>query len=484
MANEGREGALAAAAGLATALFGPGGTGRPSELLAAKAFMGFLEPAGVGILVVDSGGKVAYSNPVYRGYFGLPADYFESRPLFSDSIRAWAEAEGLAEGETAEILRDFAGRLASSRTVRFRGRCLRVQTLPLPGGGLLLLYVDITEAEELRRKSELDARLLSTVIESAPCFIAYLDRDLRFVFANSTYATQFGRPIGEIVGKEYRQLLAPEVAAEREPLFARCLAGETVYFKGRGPLPDGPVKDIHGLMAPVRDAAGESKGLVVVLVDDTASRRLERELEAKNRELEAMNRELEAMNEELKRLATTDSLSGALNRGAILSILDEEIRRASRYGHELAVVLFDLDHFKLVNDIHGHAAGDETIRRFSEICKRSFRGTDSFGRYGGEEFLAVLPESTVDGALDAAERARQAMAAERFSPTLVSPKESGDFAATASAGVASWEAGLDADQLLARADNALYRAKTRGRNRVEAHGRGETRRGGPEDLER
>ena len=178
--------------------------------------MGFLEPAGVGILVVDSGGKVAYSNPVYRGYFGLPADYFESRPLFSDSIRAWAEAEGLAEGETAEILRDFAGRLASSRTVRFRGRCLRVQTLPLPGGGLLLLYVDITEAEELRRKSELDARLLSTVIESAPCFIAYLDRDLRFVFANSTYATQFGRPIGEIVGKEYRQLLAPEVAAERE----------------------------------------------------------------------------------------------------------------------------------------------------------------------------------------------------------------------------------------------------------------------------
>lgn len=480
MANERREAGrpdLAAAAGLAAALFGPGREGRPNEILAARAFIDFFELAGVGILVADSGDRVAYSNPVYREYFGLEPDYFEARPLFADSIRAWARVEGLAEGETAEVIRDFAGRRASSRTVHFRGRFLRVQALPLPKGGLVLLYVDVTEAEDLRRKSELDARLLSTIIESAPCFIAYLDRDLRFVFANKTYAEQFGRPIEEIVGKEYRQLLAPEVAAEREPLFERGLAGETVYFKGRGPLPDGPVKDIHGILAPVRDAEGESKGIVVVLVDDTERRKLERELEEKNRELEAMN-------EELKRLATTDSLSGARNRGAILSILDEEIRRASRYGHQLSIVLFDLDHFKLVNDIHGHAAGDEVIRRFSEICKRSFRDTDSFGRYGGEEFLAVLPESPVEGAIDAADRARQAMAAERFAPTLVSPKESGDFAATASAGIAAWEEGLDADQLLARADNALYRAKTRGRNRVEAHGRGEAKRGGPEDLER
>jgi diguanylate cyclase (GGDEF)-like protein len=176
---------------------------------------------------------------------------------------------------------------------------------------------------------------------------------------------------------------------------------------------------------------------------------------------------------ELRRLATTDSLSGLLNRNAILSALEEEIRRAERYGRPLGLILFDLDHFKFVNDIHGREAGDEALKRFASICRSTFRNTDYVGRYSGEEFLAILPEVTASGALEAAERVRSTLQAERFQgkaeegASLSGQKPAAEFTVTVSAGVAGWEDVVDSDKYLANADAALYRAKEKGRNRVE-----------------
>lgn len=178
---------------------------------------------------------------------------------------------------------------------------------------------------------------------------------------------------------------------------------------------------------------------------------------------------LEVAQAELRRLSTTDSLSGLLNRNAILSALEEEIRRAGRYGRPLGLVLFDLDHFKFVNDIHGREVGDEALRRFASICRASFRSTDYVGRYGGEEFLAILPEVDSAGAAEAAERVRAALMAERFkgSAKASSGETNVEFTLTVSAGVAGWEEVVDSDRYLANADSALYRAKEKGRNRVE-----------------
>ncbi|MBL8966552.1 MAG: diguanylate cyclase [Spirochaetaceae bacterium] len=456
---------------LADAFFGSERRDRAKELLVARSVLGVFESVEIGILVVDADDLIAYANPAYLELFTLPGKFLDDERSFPELVRAWCAREGLSPEEGAAIEADVLSRRPISRISKSGDRYLRVQAMPLPSGAIIFMHLDITETERLRRKREDDARLLSTIIEAAPCLIAYLDKELRFVFANRTYAEQFKKPLEGIVGQRYEEVIGPELAAEREPLILRGLAGETIAFEGRGPSPDSPMKHVHGVYAPTRDARGEPDGLVVVLVDDTKHRDLELELEQKNRELAAANAELQ-------RLATTDSLSGCLNRGAILAVLDEELRRAARYGKSLSIALFDLDHFKLVNDIHGHAAGDEVIRRFSAISRRSFRTSDHFGRYGGEEFLAVLPEVGAEGAMDAAERARKAMALERFAAGPGSPAGSGEFAATASAGVASWEEGMDADRLLARADAALYRAKARGRNRVEGHGRAEHRHGG------
>ncbi|HOX30999.1 MAG TPA: GGDEF domain-containing protein [Spirochaetales bacterium] len=316
-----------------------------------------------------------------------------------------------------------------------------------------------------------EAPLLRAALDAAPCFIACLDRELRFILANQYHAAELGLAIEEIEGRHFREIYPPELADRREPLFRRCLEGQVVRFYDRGPSEESPIKDVFGIYAPLRDADGRVEGIVGVTVDNTLQRDLERRLEEKNRELaqaigelEEANRELEEANRELHLMATTDALSGALNRAAVFAALEEALLRAERYGRPLAIVLFDLDWFKLVNDERGHAAGDAAIRRFGEVCLGAFRSTDRFGRYGGEEFLAVLPEVELAGALEAAERARRGLAESELS--LAGGER---FRVTVSAGVAAWEPGLGADAFVSRADQALYAAKRGGRNRVEAY---------------
>lgn len=204
------------------------------------------------------------------------------------------------------------------------------------------------------------------------------------------------------------------------------------------------------------------------MTEQTAAK-LAADKDPRDLEIALLRAELERALADIERLGSTDTLSGAMNRPAVIASLEEEIVRADRYGRPLAVALFDLDHFSLVNDFHGHETGDEVIRRFARTCRASFRTTDRVGRYGGEQFLVVLPEGSVAAAAEAAERARSALAAERFEPGRDSRDER--FSVTASAGIAAWEPGLAPDELLARADAALHRAKTHGRNRVELHGR-------------
>jgi diguanylate cyclase (GGDEF)-like protein len=161
-------------------------------------------------------------------------------------------------------------------------------------------------------------------------------------------------------------------------------------------------------------------------------------------------------------IAVTDELSGLFARRYLETRFAEEWSRALRYGTSLSVALFDLDHFKRVNDTLGHAAGDVAIRRFGEILRAAVRASDVAARYGGEEFAALFPETSARSAQGVAERVRRAFEKEDF----VSGRRS--FHATVSCGVAD-ASGLgpdDREQLLFRADQALYRAKDEGRNRV------------------
>jgi diguanylate cyclase (GGDEF)-like protein len=160
--------------------------------------------------------------------------------------------------------------------------------------------------------------------------------------------------------------------------------------------------------------------------------------------------------------ATVDPLTGIANRQAVLSRLDEELARATRYRRPLAIVMVDLDHFKRLNDTHGHAAGDAVLRQVAQRLADHVRSVDLIGRFGGEEFLAVLPETDADAAASLAEKLRRVVAG-----TPVRLPDGNEVTVTLSAGVAGGPGEVLRPEILVRdADAALYSAKALGRNTV------------------
>ena len=155
--------------------------------------------------------------------------------------------------------------------------------------------------------------------------------------------------------------------------------------------------------------------------------------------------------------ASTDTLTGLANRRGGREALEREVQRASRYGRPLSVIVFDLDHFKAVNDRYGHAAGDLVLRSVARAAARAVRDTDRVIRWGGEEFLVLCTETGQGEASRLAERLRRRIERVHLGRRRV---------VTASFGVATFAAGEDAAALSERADKALYRAKNAGRNRV------------------
>ncbi len=172
----------------------------------------------------------------------------------------------------------------------------------------------------------------------------------------------------------------------------------------------------------------------------------------------------ERLQAELDQQASRDPLTGVLNRRAFASLAEREIARARRVEQPLSVLMMDLDHFKQINDRFGHAGGDAVLRRFVAVAERVLRREDLFCRFGGEEFVALLPGSTAAQALAAAERLRTAFAEEAAASI---PAGTPPFAFTVSVGVGELVAGEDLEGVLHRADAALYRAKAAGRNRSE-----------------
>jgi diguanylate cyclase (GGDEF)-like protein len=162
----------------------------------------------------------------------------------------------------------------------------------------------------------------------------------------------------------------------------------------------------------------------------------------------------------IEELAELDELTGSFNRRCIMRMLDDEITRARHVGNPCSIALIDLDWFKRINDVYGHPTGDEVLRTFAITVFANIRNIDGFGRYGGEEFLLVLPDISNDSAARIVDRLRAIIADldwSAFSPGMQ---------VTISAGVATLGAGETADTFLARADSALYAAKARGRNRI------------------
>lgn len=173
--------------------------------------------------------------------------------------------------------------------------------------------------------------------------------------------------------------------------------------------------------------------------------------------LQTINADLKLAHHNLERIAVTDRLTGLYNRTKLDEVFASELARAQRYGVSLAVIMADIDKFKLVNDTYGHQVGDSVLCEFSTIVRNLVRDTDTLGRWGGEEFLIICSHIDINDAYILAERIRATVAAHTFS--VVGPKN-------CSLGVASYRPGDTVETIMSRADAALYEAKQNGRNRV------------------
>lgn len=202
--------------------------------------------------------------------------------------------------------------------------------------------------------------------------------------------------------------------------------------------------------------------------------RLAAQLSSMRQRLQSQKNELAQALTRIQILATRDELTGLVNRRHMMDVLQQHRKRLHRSGyHRFCLAILDIDHFKRVNDTHGHGVGDEVLRRFAAVAQQALRDTDVLARWGGEEFLLLLNDTTTDQALVGLDRVREMLADARLSNDVP------DLRATFSAGLTAYDAGEPLSVCIERADRALYEAKATGRNRTVIHDGPPARHGEP-----
>lgn len=305
-----------------------------------------------------------------------------------------------------------------------------------------------------------DIHWLMDLLQTVEVGIVVLDNDDRVRTWNGFMENHSGIAAGEAQGERLFELFDdfPEEWLKRKLDTARLLGTRAFSvweqrpylfrFRNRRPVTGTePYMFQNITFFPLTDRRGEVDAVCLLVYDVT--------------DMASNRRQLERTNAQLKQLSQIDGLTGLFNRGTWEAFLHTEFERHSRYGSEAALVMLDIDHFKPVNDTYGHQAGDEVIRQISSLIKFNLRQPDIAGRYGGEEFALILPETDVAGAECFAERIR-AVVEQQPIQCANQPLD-----ITVSLGVAPLGNDcLSAHDWLKAADEALYTAKGQGRNQV------------------
>lgn len=308
------------------------------------------------------------------------------------------------------------------------------------------LEMALRENEKINRAlRESEAKFRGLV--SQPLVGVVMIEDGKFSYSNAKFDEMLGYGADEI-----RKLGPLEISSEScrpiiEEYARKLLSGEVERVERvfRAARKNGTQIDAE-IHSSAMDIGGK-KVLISLILDVTERIRIEAEVKA--------------LQEKLRYQSIHDPLTGLFNRRYLDETLDHELISAEHDHYPVSVIMGDLDHFKAVNDHYGHIAGDEVLRVFGNLMKRHAREGDIYCRYGGEEFLLVLPHVAKHVAVERAEQLRRTMAA---TPVFSGPSQ---IAMTASFGVATSPSdGRTGDELIAAADNALYAAKASGRNRV------------------
>jgi len=328
---------------------------------------------------------------------------------------------------------------------------------------LRLLIVTRRLDAEIKQRQATDERLaatqndMATLIDATPGAAMLLAPDGDILAMNATGAGRFKRDKQSIVGENIFTLSTPDIAPARRQAVAQVAAERRTHVIED--VSDG--MNLRNTIVPVFDRDGEVRRVAVFSEDITESRRYEDSLRAANKQLTQQIEEIQRLQAALQEQAVRDSLTGLFNRRYLDETLEREIARAKREGHPLALAMLDVDHFKRLNDTYGHPAGDQVLAALGTLLREDTRAEDVPCRYGGEEFLVLMPHISLESAQERAEQWRR-----RFAELVIRHGEL-SLQTTISVGVAAYpQHGHAANELTQCADLALYLAKHDGRNRV------------------
>ncbi|MEO6853003.1 MAG: diguanylate cyclase [Rhodoferax sp.] len=394
-----------------------------------------------------------FSNASYQAYYGKTPEQMDGislQQLFGEALFAKNEpmVQAALRGEKQQFERTMT---------KADGRIVFVWVQYVPdvqdgrGQGFFVLISDFSELKRAQLAVMESEKFARSIIDTVPETICVLDKTGTIIAVNQAwrdfYDANYGgsQPLNYALGTNYLQVCESAAGADatEAPLMAKglaaVLAGERDQFSVEYPC-DSPTEQ-RFFFARVQRFPGDS-GHVLVAHGNITDRKM--------------------IELELARMAHTDVLTGLNNRRHFMQLSETELSRTSRHGGALSLLMLDIDHFKRINDTHGHQVGDAVIQMVAAVCRKQLRDLDVIGRLGGEEFAVTMPNADQAQAMAIAERLRQAIEAASVPLAQGLPVRF-----TVSIGVTLLSNGLtNLDTLLDQADQALYRAKNKGRNQV------------------
>jgi len=408
------------------------------------------------ITVSSSTGRILYASPSVTSILGWAPEDLVGHP-FQEFVPS-------ESGPIPEALVMRAGGQVHVRTLQLRRRdgsflwceaSSRSIINPRTGEEEIRSSIrDVSErvaAQEALAASEERFRLIQ---EHAPTGMALIGLDCRYLQVNPALCKLAGRTEQELMSLTFKDITHPDDLREDLRLLDRLQRGEIQGYEleKRYVRPDGVI--VWVLLSRSMVRLGSEPHFVTQVLDITDRKRNEAELVAARVEMEDLN-------QRLGMLSVTDSLTGVFNRRHFDAALASACLDAARHGDLTALLLIDVDHFKAVNDQYGHRRGDEILKAVANRLASTLRAGDTLARWGGEEFVILLPRTSEHGAAVLAERVRSSVAGAPFAD------QDDKIQVTISVGMAAGK-GCDPEQLMSRADKALYLAKAAGRNAVKA----------------
>ena len=362
--------------------------------------------------------------------------------------------------------------LTSKQTVRFvdfrLGRYIENHIAPIVDekgkvGRFAVLGIDVTDrimAEEKIRMSEEKYRLLS---ESSSDFISVITGEDEVNYINEAGARLFGKDPKDVTGLPRRKAFPPEI------LYMQGEKFQKVFQDGREIASEeffhhlGQTVWYSTIYVPLRVESGKVELVMCIGRDITKIKQVEMEMRQVNTEICNKNNLLKEMMEKLQGIAATDMLTGLASRRFIYERMEDEISRSKRNGNVFSLIITDIDDFKQINDVYGHLKGDNVLTKIGDIMQKNTRQHDIAARWGGEEFLIMLPETDLMGAYYFAEKLRATI-----QNTMFKANGDGVVSVTMTFGVVEHRVDETIESCLHRADDLLYQGKRSGKNIVAA----------------